>query len=80
MPEKPLVALVDDDSHRNATRNLLEAAGFATATFPRSPPSPTRRSVRGHARRGIVCSLSKPFAAEEMFECIRLALDLRKLP
>jgi len=34
MPERPFVAIVDDDrSIRNATQNLLKAAGFATATF-----------------------------------------------
>ena len=34
MAERPLVAIVDDDkSHRNATRDLLRAAGFPTATF-----------------------------------------------
>ena len=34
MPERPLVAIVDDDkSIRNATQDLLKAAGFSTATF-----------------------------------------------
>src|SRR4029453_15693220 len=34
MPEGPLVAVVDDDkSIRNATQDLLKAAGFSTATF-----------------------------------------------
>ena len=34
MSEGPLVAIVDDDkSIRNATQNLLKAAGFSTATF-----------------------------------------------
>ena len=34
MPERPLVAIVDDDkSIRNATQDLLKAAGFATVTF-----------------------------------------------
>ena len=34
MPEGPLVAIVDDDkSIRDATRDLLKAAGFSTATF-----------------------------------------------
>jgi FixJ family two-component response regulator len=34
MAESPLVAIVDDDkSLRNATSNLLKAAGFSTATF-----------------------------------------------
>jgi len=34
MPEGPLVAIVDDDkSIRNATQDLLKAAGFSTVTF-----------------------------------------------
>ena len=34
MPSKPLVVIVDDDpSIRNGTRDLLNAAGFSTATF-----------------------------------------------
>ena len=34
MAERPLVVIVDDDqSIRNATRDLLKAAGFSTATF-----------------------------------------------
>src|SRR5512132_2608317 len=34
MPEGPLVAIVDDDkSIRNATQDLLTAAGFSTAAF-----------------------------------------------
>jgi len=34
MVERPLVAIVDDDeSIRNATRDLLRAVGFSTATF-----------------------------------------------
>jgi FixJ family two-component response regulator len=34
MAEAPLVAIVDDDkSIRNATQDLLKAAGFSTATF-----------------------------------------------
>jgi len=34
MPERPLVAIVDDDkSIRNATQDLLKAAGFSTAAF-----------------------------------------------
>jgi FixJ family two-component response regulator len=35
VPKKPLVAIVDDDeSIRDATKDLLDAAGFAAATFP----------------------------------------------
>ena len=34
MPEGPLIAVVDDDqSIRNATQDLLNAAGFSTFTF-----------------------------------------------
>jgi len=34
MPDKPLVAVVDDDeSMRDTTKDLLEAAGFRAATF-----------------------------------------------
>jgi FixJ family two-component response regulator len=34
MPQGPLVVVVDDDpSIRNATQDLLKAAGFSTATF-----------------------------------------------
>ena len=34
MPERPLIAIVDDDkSIRNGTRDLLKAAGFSTAIF-----------------------------------------------
>ena len=34
MPERPLVAVVDDDpSFRDATQNLLEASGFSTTAF-----------------------------------------------
>src|SRR5687767_1509470 len=34
MPEGPLIAVVDDDkSIRDATQDLLNAAGFATSTF-----------------------------------------------
>lgn len=35
MKERQLVAIVDDDkSIRNATQDLLNAAGYSTATFP----------------------------------------------
>lgn len=34
MPQGPLIAVVDDDSSiRNATQDLLRAAGYSTATF-----------------------------------------------
>ena len=35
MPQKPLIAIIDDDeSMRDSTKDLLDAAGFAAATFP----------------------------------------------
>jgi FixJ family two-component response regulator len=120
MAARPLVAIVDDDrSIRVATRNLLQAAGFATATFGdprrflRSPrarraaclladmrmPAMTGLQmylelvaageriptvlitaypedfVRARAREaGIVCCLSKPFAPDELLDCVREAL------
>ena len=120
MSSRPLVAIVDDDqSHRDATSNLLQAAGFSTATFadaetylrseglPRADclvadmrmpgmsglqlyqhlvasgdPIPTvlvtayaSDATRARARQaGIVCCLAKPFAPEELLECVRGAL------
>ena len=120
MSSRPLVAIVDDDqSLRNATSNLLQAAGFSTATFadaesflnsagqPRAAclvtdmrmpgmsgvelcqrlaasgaPIPTvlitaypSDATRSHAREaGIVCCLAKPFAPDELLECVRKAL------
>ena len=120
MPSRPLVAIVDDDeSLRDATSNLLPAAGFSTATFadaesfltsgggPRAAclvtdmrrpgmsglqlhrhlsasgaPIPTvlitayaSDATRSRARAaGIVCCLAKPFAPDELLECVRNAL------
>ena len=120
MSSRPLVAIVDDDeSLRNATSNLLEAAGFSTATFAdaesfleaagerraaclltdmRMPgmsgldlhrhlvasgtPIPTvlitayaSDEARVRAREaGIVCCLAKPFAPDQLLECVREAL------
>jgi FixJ family two-component response regulator len=120
MPSRPLVAIVDDDeSLRDATSNLLQAAGFSTATFadaesflqsggrPRAAclvtdmrmpgmsgvqlhqhlvalgaPIPTvlvtayaSDATRSRARdAGIVCCLAKPFAPDELLECVRQAL------
>jgi FixJ family two-component response regulator len=49
MPEKPLVAVVDDDeSMRETTKDLLDAAGFRAATFSSAEAflkSPTRREA-----------------------------------
>jgi FixJ family two-component response regulator len=49
MPEGPLIAVVDDDrSIRNATQDLLNAAGFSTLTFE-NPKSFLGSSVRATA-------------------------------
>ena len=120
MAEVPLIAIVDDDmSIRNATQDLLRAAGFATATFSNATSfldSPTRGSVAclvadmrmpgmtglelhehlaasgadiptviitahpGELRpertraAGITCFLIKPFAPDELLECVRKAV------
>jgi FixJ family two-component response regulator len=120
MSSGPLVAIVDDDeSLRDATSNLLQAAGFSTATFadaeafldcssaPRAAclvadmrmpgmsgldlhrhlaasgaPIPTvlitaypSEATRSRARAaGISCCLAKPFAPDELLECVRQAL------
>jgi FixJ family two-component response regulator len=120
MAERPLVAIVDDDeSIRNATRDLLRAVGFSTATFEdaesflgstsraraacvvadiRMPGMtgielyqalvasgdgiPTviitahpEDATRARAREvGITCYLSKPFAPDELLECVSEAL------
>ena len=120
MAERPLVAIVDDDeSIRNATRDLLRAAGFSTATFEDAESflgSASRASAaclvadmrmpgmtglelyqalvasgdgiptviitahpeevtQSRAREaGITCYLSKPFAPDDLLECVREAL------
>jgi len=118
MPERPLVAIVDDDrSIRNATQDLLKAAGFSTATFEDAETflgSASRASAAcvvadmrmpgmtglelyqelvasGHAiptviitahpvelprahEAGITCCLIKPFAPDELLECVHEAL------
>lgn len=126
MAERPLVAIVDDDeSIRNATRDLLRAVGFSTATFEdaesflgstsrasaacvvadiRMPgmtglelyqalvasgdgiptviitahPGDATRSLAREA--GITCYLSKPFAPDELVECVREALAKHRGP
>lgn len=130
MPDGPLIAVVDDDrSIRNATQDLLKAAGFSTFTFGNATSfldSPLRASVaclvvdmrmpamtglelhehlvtsgagiptiivtahpeeltRERARKaGITCYLTKPFAPDELLECVRKALaksrTLRTIP
>jgi FixJ family two-component response regulator len=123
MHEGPLVAVVDDDkSIRNATQDLLKAAGFSAATFEDARSflvSASRLSAAcliadmrmpgmtglqlhqelvasGHAiptvimtahieeltrararEAGIICYLIKPFAPEEILECVRKALAKR---
>lgn len=120
MAGRPLVAIVDDDpSIRNATRDLLKAAGFLTATFEDAESflgSASRASTaclvadmrmpgmsglelykalvasgdgiptviitahpeqvaQSRAREaGITCYLSKPFAPDDLVECVREAL------
>jgi FixJ family two-component response regulator len=120
MSSRPLVAIVDDDpSIRDATSNLLQAAGFSTATFadaesflmcarePRAAclvadmrmPGMSGLQLHQHlvasgasipivlitayasdatrlrAREaGIRCCLAKPFAPDELLECVREAL------
>jgi FixJ family two-component response regulator len=120
MPEGPIIAVVDDDrSIRNATQNLLKAAGYSTAAFGNAATfldSPLRASVaclvsdmqmpgmsglelhehltasgagvptiiitarpveltrERAARAGVTCFLVKPFAPDELLECVRKAL------
>jgi FixJ family two-component response regulator len=120
MPEGFLIAVVDDDmSIRNATQDLLKAAGYATAVFSNAISfldSPLRPRVAclvadlrmpgmtglalheqltmsggaiptiiitAHADEmspervrdsGITCFLTKPFAPDELLECVRKAI------
>jgi len=120
MCSTPLVAIVDDDpSYREATSNLLQAAGFSTATFSdaesflssaggpgaaclvadmRMPgmsglelcqhlaasgaaiPTVLVTAYASDATRlrareaGILCCLAKPFAPDDLLECVREAL------
>lgn len=120
MRERPLVAIVDDDSSlRNATSDLLKSAGFSTATFEdaetflawdsraevacmvadmRMPGMsglelyqklvasgatiPTviitahpEELTQARAREaGVTCYISKPFAPDDLLECVREAL------
>jgi FixJ family two-component response regulator len=126
MPNGPLVAIVDDDkSIRNATQDLLRAAGFSTAAFEDAESflgSASRASAScvvadmrmrgmtgvklyqelvasGHAiptviitahpeeltqararEAGITCCLIKPFAPEELLECVSEALAKSQTP
>lgn len=120
MAYRPLVAIVDDDkSIRNATSDLLKAAGYTPVAFEDAESFlgwPTRATVAclvadmrmpgmsgldlyetlvaaGHAiatviitahpeeltqararAAGIRCYLSKPFAPDELLECVGEAL------
>jgi FixJ family two-component response regulator len=120
MAQRPLVVIVDDDqSLRNATRDLLKAAGFSTATFEDAESflgSASRASaaclvadmrmpgmtglelyqalvasgdriptviITAHPEEltqsrardaGITCYLSKPFAPDDLLECVGEAL------
>ena len=120
MAERPLVVIVDDDqSLRNATRDLLKAAGFSTAAFEDAESflgSASRASaaclvadmrmpgmtglemyqalvasgeriptviITAHPEEltqsrardaGITCYLSKPFAPDDLLECVREAV------
>jgi FixJ family two-component response regulator len=130
MPEAPLIAVVDDDrSIRNATQDLLKAAGYATAVFGNATTfldSPLRAGVAclvadvrmpgmtgldlheylansgagiptilitahpgeltpERAREaGVTCFLIKPFAPDDLLECVRKAVvrsrDSRPIP
>ena len=126
MPNGPLVAIVDDDkSIRNATQDLLKAAGFSTAAFEDAESflgSASRASAscvvadmrmpgmtglelyqellasgrgiptviitahpeeltQARARQaGISCYLTKPFAPEELLECVSEALAKSQTP
>jgi FixJ family two-component response regulator len=125
MAKRPLVAIVDDDkSFRGATRDLLRAAGFSTATYEdaesflsgsdlattaclvadmRMPGMtglelyqtlvasgkdiPTviitahpEEVTQSRAREaGVSCFLSKPFAPDDLIECVQLALAKSQL-
>ena len=126
MLDGTLVAIVDDDrSIRNATQDLLKAAGFSTATFEdaesflgsasragascvvadmRMPGMtglelyqelvasgrgiPTvlitahpdeLTQARAH-EAGITCYLTKPFAPDELLECVSEALAKSQTP
>jgi FixJ family two-component response regulator len=120
MSEGPFVAVVDDDmSVRNATQDLLRAAGFSTAAFSNGVsfldsadrarvaclvvdmrmPGMTGLELHEHLARtgagiptviitahpgelpreralgaGVTCFLIKPFAPDELLECVRKAI------
>jgi FixJ family two-component response regulator len=53
-PEGPLVAIVDDDElFREATGNLLQAAGFSTATFGNA-----ETFLKSTRRRSAACMIA----------------------
>ena len=120
MSEGPLIAVVDDDmSIRNATQDLLRAAGFSTAVFSNAisfldaanresiaclvadmrMPGMTGLELHEHLaasgagiptviitahpgelqhgrvrKAGVTCFLIKPFAPDELLDCVRKAV------
>jgi FixJ family two-component response regulator len=120
MSEGPLISVVDDDmSIRNATQDLLRAAGFSTAVFSNATsfldsgsrartaclvadmlmPGMTGLELHEHLvasgagiptviitahpgelprervrQSGVTCFLIKPFAPDELLECVRRAV------
>jgi FixJ family two-component response regulator len=120
MSEAPIVAVVDDDmSIRNATQDLLRAAGFSTAAYSNATsfldsadqarvaclvadmrmPGMTGLELHEHLagigagiptiiitahpgelprervlEAGVTCFLIKPYAPDELLECVRKAV------
>jgi FixJ family two-component response regulator len=70
MSGRPLVAIVDDDqSLRDATSNLLQAAGFATATF--GDAASFLGSARGRGAACLVADMRMPgMSGLELYESL----------
>ena len=70
MSGRPLVAIVDDDhSLRDATSNLLQAAGFATATF--GDAASFLVSARGRGAACLVADMRMPgMTGLELYESL----------
>ena len=70
MPQRPLVAIVDDDdSIRGATQNLLDAAGYATTTF--SSAEGFLSSERSRSVACVVADMRMPgMSGLELFEAL----------
>jgi FixJ family two-component response regulator len=61
VPQGPLVAIVDDDdSIRDATENLLEAAGYSTTTF-----SSAESFMSSERRRRVSCVVADMHARDD---------------